>query len=160
MKKYRLNLIVFCLFASILAPHGNCEEANILAFWTFDEKVGESVHDKVTGTGDPISGNFRVVEGVSGKAIKFDGYTTVITRNAEGAPALSGAFTIEAWVAIAAFPWNWCPVVSHTGNSAGYFCQLSKCTKNHSSKNTIWYRSGRQSISKRNSCPPIHIQDA
>lgn len=124
MKKYRLTIVVFFVFASFFVPHGNCEDANILALWTFDQKIGESVHEKVTDMGDPISGNFRVVEGVSGKAIKFDGYTTMITRKAEEAPSLPGAFSIEAWVAIAAHPWSWCPVVSHAGNNSGYALEI------------------------------------
>jgi hypothetical protein len=39
-------------------------------------------------------------------------------------PALSSAFTIEAWIAIVAYPWSWCPVVSHTENSAGYALEI------------------------------------
>jgi hypothetical protein len=114
MKKYRLTIVVFCLFVFFLVPQAECEGTEIIAWWTFDEKVEEY----------PISGNFRVVDGVNGKAIKFDGYTTMVIRKAGETPVLSSAFAIEAWVAIAAYPWSWCPVVSHTENSAGYALEI------------------------------------
>jgi hypothetical protein len=124
MKKNCISFVVFCLVVSFFAPHGNCGDTEIFAWWTFDGEVGDSVNDKVTGMDDPIFGNFRVVGGVSGQAIKFDGYTTVVTRKAQETPALSSAFTIEAWIAIVAYPWSWCPVVSHTENSAGYALEI------------------------------------
>jgi hypothetical protein len=117
-------MVVFCLLLSLSVPYGKCEDAKILAWWTFDGKAEDSVIDRISGFEDPLSGNFRIVRGVSGQAIKFDGYTTLVRRKNEDAPALSSAFTIEAWVAIAAYPWSWCPVVSHAGNSAGYSFEI------------------------------------
>lgn len=52
------------------------------------------------------------MKGVKGETLRFDGYTTVVDRAAESAPKLEKGFTIEAWVAQAAYPWNRCPVVS------------------------------------------------
>lgn len=43
-------------------------------------------------------------------------------RKASEAPVLGEAFTIEAWVAVQAYPWGWCPIVAqHDGREAGYF---------------------------------------
>jgi hypothetical protein len=77
----------------------------------------------IGGIKDEISGNFKFVEGVAGKALKFDGFTTSVIRKAEQAPKLGDAFTIEAWVALGAYPWNWCPIVSQSdfGKSGYYF---------------------------------------
>jgi hypothetical protein len=47
-----------------------------------------------------------------GKALKCDGFTTRIIRDAENAPLIEGAFSIEAWVAPQAYPWNWCALVT------------------------------------------------
>jgi len=122
MKKKCFAFVVICLFFSF--SNAICEEVKPLAWWAFDGRTVDSVQEKVKNLDDPISGNFRIVPGVSGEAIKFDGYTTMVTRKASDAPKLSSAFTIEAWIAIAAYPWSWCPVVSRTENSAGYALEI------------------------------------
>lgn len=52
------------------------------------------------------------MQGVTGSGLKLDGFTTCVTRKASDTPRLTNAFTVEAWIAIAAYPWNWCPIVS------------------------------------------------
>jgi len=91
-----------------------------IAWWAFDIQKENAVPEKISGMNDNLSGNFRYYKGVSGQALKFDGYTTVVKRRAQEAPKLSAAFILEAWVAFAAFPWNEYPVVSHSEDSAGY----------------------------------------
>jgi hypothetical protein len=57
-----------------------------------------------------------------GGALKFDGFTTVITRPAAAAPALRNGFSVEAWIALGAYPWNWCPLVSQAEDGvSGYY---------------------------------------
>jgi hypothetical protein len=124
MKKYfPICMVIFYLF-SFSVPVGLCEETQTVAWWPLDETVMDSVHEKMKEMDDQIAGNFRIVSGVSGKAIKFDGYTTSVTRKASEAPQLASAFTIEAWLAIAAYPWSWCPVVSHSDRNAGYALEI------------------------------------
>jgi hypothetical protein len=78
----------------------NQRKAEPKANWTFDEKS------------DSIEGYHRKVDGVKGKALVLDGYTTRIERPAHQVPELEQAFTIEAWVAVGAYPWNWAPIVA------------------------------------------------
>lgn len=82
-----------------------------LAWWTFDGVEKGRVRDNASGARDELGGNFRVVRGVAGRAVKFDGYSTVVKREAAAAPRISAGLTVEAWVAVAAYPWNFCPVV-------------------------------------------------
>ncbi len=103
---------------------GRCDESQAAAHWSFEGDTAAVVADTASGLSDPISGNFRAVRGVVGQALKFDGYTTVVTRNASEAPQLPGPFTLEAWVALAAYPWSWCPVVSHSTETAGYALEI------------------------------------
>jgi hypothetical protein len=73
-------------------------------------------------TEDVISGNYKYTNGARGKAIKFDGYTTSIIRKAAQAPRLTDTFTVEAWVALQAYPWNWTAIVNQEkDHKAGYF---------------------------------------
>ena len=80
-----------------------------------------AVTDRAGGIEDPLTGNFTRVDGAGGGAIRFDGYTTEITRAADKAPALSGGFTVEGVVALGAYPWNWCALVTQCeGEERGF----------------------------------------
>ena len=92
------------------------------AWWRFDTVEQGKLTDAAREVRDSISGGFKLVEGVSGKALRLDGFTTVITRKAAETPLVKGAFTVDAWVAVAAYPWNWCPILSQEKDAqAGYF---------------------------------------
>ena len=61
------------------------------------------------------------MRGAVGNALLFDGFTTVIDRPAADAPRLSGDFSVEAWVAHGAYPWNSCPIITQQRDEeAGY----------------------------------------
>ncbi len=101
------------------APAGS-----LLARWALDEVSDRTVTDSVSGAGDKLAGNYRLTPGVSGQAVKFDGYTTVVTRTADRAPVPAGGFSVSAWIALAAYPWNWCPVVCHQEANAGWSLEI------------------------------------
>lgn len=95
----------------------------LVAWWKFDEGGGNKTVEAANGAEQLIQGNFRFVNGSAGSALKFDGFTTRVVWPAEQAPELGDTFTIEAWVALGAYPWNWCPIVSQAefGKSGYYF---------------------------------------
>jgi len=103
-------------------------DQGLVAWWKFDEGQGQTVRDTVSGREDALRRNFTYVPGVSGMALKSDGFTTHIIRQAGQAPRLSTAFSIEAWVAPQAYPWNWCAIVNQeaTNHDAGYFFGLNE----------------------------------
>ncbi len=105
-------------------PQTSVEPPRPVARWAFENVQAGRTEDPATGVRDEVRGRFRLLRGVSGRAIKFDGYTTCVVRKADEAPRLAAAFTVDAWVALAAFPWNWCPVLGQekdgqTGYSFG-----------------------------------------
>jgi len=87
---------------------------NPVAHWSFDETGGSFARDSVRGADDQISGFFKRVHGVAGEALRLDGQTTSITRKAQDAPQITQAFTVEAWVAVSTYPWNWVPLVDQS----------------------------------------------
>jgi len=94
----------------------------LVAWWRFDEGQGRTAIDGVSGKEDAIHRNFWYLPGVSRTAVKFDGFTTHIVRKAADAPRLKDAFSIEAWVAPQAYPYNWCAIINQEKNhKAGYF---------------------------------------
>ena len=83
---------------------------------------GAVAHDSAGGIDDAITGNLRHVNGVTGHGLRFDGTSTVVTRDKRVAPHLTAGVTIDAWVAIDGYPWNWVPVVDHRSEEqAGYW---------------------------------------
>jgi hypothetical protein len=61
----------------------------------------------VSGTCCPIIGNKALWKsGVSGTALAFDGYFSKIELPKAMTPALTDELTVEAWVALGAYPWN------------------------------------------------------
>lgn len=93
------------------------------AWWKFNEGSGETTAESLTQTADPVAGNKALwTAGVSGGAMIFDGYMSMVTHPASMAPAIGQAFTLEAWIAVKAYPWNWCPIVHRSGwESSGYY---------------------------------------
>jgi len=82
-----------------------------LAQWRFNESQGPAAQDDSGGAADTIIGLYKFVPGVVGNALQFDGYTTSIQRPWQRVPPIAGGFTVEAWVALDAYPWNWVPIV-------------------------------------------------
>jgi len=105
----RVWTVFLCIFATIssLAQPGT----TLISSWSFDEEDGRNSMDDIQQKKDSIYGSFEYVPGVSGNAIKLDGFRTYIKRDRYDMSKLKSAFTVEAWIALASYPWSWAPVV-------------------------------------------------
>lgn len=92
------------------------------AWFRFDEGLADSTVEVMSKTSFPVSGHKTLwKKGVSGTALEFDGYHTVVSIPAAQAPAIAGgSLTLEGWIALGAYPWNWAPLVQQ-GDDDGYF---------------------------------------
>jgi hypothetical protein len=106
LRRLGLNLALLVL---VCIP-GLGQDQGLAAYWPFDEAKGAATVESGKQTEDVIQGNFSFVAGVRGKALKFDGFTTRITRNSD-LPEIHEAVTFEAWIAPQAYPWNWNAIV-------------------------------------------------
>lgn len=105
-----------------ISTFGRAQSRGPVAEWSFNEATGPIAHDSISGTDDPVGGLFKHVPGVSGNGLRFDGESTVITRAHKGVPATTSGVTVDAWVAVDTYPWNWVPIVEHRREEqAGYF---------------------------------------
>lgn len=97
--------------------------ASPAAWWKFDEAAGDTTLETISGISDYIAGSKSVwAAGVSGSALVFDGYPSMVTHPQEYAPAISSGFTLEAWIAVKAYPWNWCPIIHQSRwQNSGYY---------------------------------------
>ena len=93
------------------------------AWWKFNEGSADTTVESVSERFAVITGDKTVwVAGVSGTAVAWDGYNTSIAFRAEYAPSIGRQLTLEAWIAVKAYPWNWCPIVHRSEwGSAGYY---------------------------------------
>jgi len=127
MKKLRFKLAAFIALAAFTVPsHCFAQSDHLAAKWSFDESDGDAARDSVRGTNDVIKGIFKHVDGLSGHALRFDGETTSITQPAQDSPEISDAFSVEAWIAVSTYPWNWVPIVDQSHiergrNGSGYW---------------------------------------
>jgi len=107
MRKF--TILTLCV---LLAGTAYAAERHPVASWPFNRDGGT----------DEIRGFHKFVAGADGDGLRFDGQTTVLIRAAGRAPRLSGAFSVEAWVALQTYPWTWCAVVNQEkARQAGYF---------------------------------------
>lgn len=96
-------------------------EDAVIARWTFDQVESNCFVENGGACRDAMQGHCRVATGVRGNALRADGATTCVIRKTESAPVPGEAFTIEAWMAVQAYPWGWCPIIAQHDARAGYF---------------------------------------
>jgi len=127
MENERLYLRSFIAFVGFLLPlHAVSQSHHAVAKWSFDESSGNVAREEVRGANDAIKGIYRHVEGLSGHALRFDGETTSIIQPAQDSPELRDAISVEAWVAVNTYPWNWVPIIDQSRkygekNGEGYW---------------------------------------
>jgi hypothetical protein len=127
MFRKAITTAVWLVLATSMVAYG--QGAPVL-HWSFDEnedisfKYGEEVREAavmegVTGTEFGLTGLASYVPGVSGSAMKFDGFPSQLRGNPfgdgeedEDGFAFPRAMTIEAWISIGAYPWNWAPILT------------------------------------------------
>ena len=77
------------------------------------EKIAK-VKDEMNGQESEILGKYyESVPGVINKAVMLDGYSSFIEVTGERVPVLSEEFSIEAWIALGAYPTHLCPIVDN-----------------------------------------------
>jgi len=105
---------------------GQTASGDLTSWWSFDEGNRYLVLDQIQQKEDSVHGNFEYVPGVSGKAIKLDGFRTYIQRDENSPGSPTGAFTIESWIALASYPWSWSPVIDSSYQRLnGFFFGIS-----------------------------------
>lgn len=82
-----------------------------------------TVSESFSGTTGQLEGSyFKLLDGVSKKALQLDGNSSYVVVSRESAPRITGDFSVGAWFALGAYPTNWCPLADHgTATEKGYF---------------------------------------
>jgi hypothetical protein len=90
----------------------SAQSTNKFLLWKFEKNDNRLAVESVSQTNDSIEGNFRFTDGIEGGALKLDGFTSVIKHQPDESDKISGSFSVETWLALGAYPWNWCPVIT------------------------------------------------
>ena len=101
--------------------------------WDFDSGLAsrqvqqrDVAIEKVNRIPCPIEGNTSLwKKGVSGTALAFDGYHSKVTFKNARPPAELAPFTLEAWVALGAYPWKEGGVIDITDKEGGVYLGIS-----------------------------------
>jgi len=118
VKPRSIHAVLFCLF--LMSPCSTMGQKAIMQ-WDFETITDRTCTEPSTGVADTIEGNFETAPGVVGKGLRLDGFTTRVLRNAGVVKTPDQEFTIEAWVSLGEYPWNWCPVITTESNEVkGY----------------------------------------
>ena len=78
----RLKILILM---GLVASAAFAADRRSVASWSFDQGAA----------GDEVRGFHKFVDGVTGKALRFDGQTTVVVRPAAKMPRIGGAFSVE-----------------------------------------------------------------
>lgn len=107
---YRFMKASLILLLLVIAQAGRTQQP--VMQWNFESIQDGKTVEPSTGITDAIEGNFEEAPGISGKALRFDGFTTRVVREGKHVVKPGAEFTIEAWVALGDYPLNWCPVIT------------------------------------------------
>lgn len=113
-RQYRRCLSASLVALFILGTTADAAEpppAGAVSWWHLDGRDDDGVIDAARDVRDPVRGPVEFVPGVRGKAVKLDGFRSHIRRETHPAGDVLDGFTVEGWVALAAYPWSWAPVV-------------------------------------------------
>ena len=77
--------------------------------------------DLTSNIKDQVSGYVDLLEGVKGNALRFDGLTTKVILPKNRFPETLNQFSISAWVAFWAYPWNDAPIIENYNEENGLF---------------------------------------
>ena len=110
LRRCRVPIVFFACCLLEICAHG--QEKGPIAHWSFASNENATPRDSIRAVAGTLSGYYKYVPGVSGDALRFDGYTTGMSFPSPDASGVSRTgFTAEAWVALDAYPWNWVPIV-------------------------------------------------
>lgn len=93
-------------------PFDDYKELVDIPYFDHDDRRSKSLlktQEAISKSDFQITGLAKYVPGVKGYAMKFDGFSSYIEGKSNELPR---EFTVEAWVSLGAYPWNWAPILT------------------------------------------------
>ena len=116
-----LRTIIICtallFFSGSMHVLGRLAVEEKLLYLSFNEGEGLTVHNDVNHDAMCVSPSCDWIQGITGTALLFNGFTTRIIIPSGKAPKLNDAFTVDLYFAPASYPKSSCPIIyNHRGS--------------------------------------------
>ncbi len=104
------------------------ESSGLISYWKFDEVQQVSsdaepqqnvTFEAISGFNSRVRGFYRTVPGVRGEALRLGGINSLVEGNSEASLFAGDSFSVEAWIALGAYPVHWCPIVAEANDTQG-----------------------------------------
>lgn len=119
MKSLLMTGLTLVLFGCVV------QAQNPIMYWDFETNRDMTTLERVSGIADTLEGHFEEARGVAGTGIRLDGFTTCVRRSPDHVTTAGDEYSIEAWVALGNYPWNWCPILTtESAEVSGYRLML------------------------------------
>lgn len=105
------NIAIIGILSIMFVKQKSMAQTPVMS-WDFETLTSGNFIETSSNITDTIEGNFELAEGISGKGLRLDGFTTRVVRKGKDISKPSNALTVEAWVALGEYPLNWCPVIT------------------------------------------------
>ncbi|MCP4726742.1 MAG: LamG domain-containing protein [bacterium] len=121
LRSYTLGWIIGFLFVVIFNFPVAAQDKSPILSWDFSEINNRTTVEQQSGIADTLEGNFMTAPGIRGRGLKLDGFTTRLLHSDRNLNPPGNEITVEAWIALGNYPWNWCPVLTAENNETkGY----------------------------------------
>jgi len=128
VKPKEMSLQLKTLYAAILSLMlvglvfaAEAQDVSPILSWDFSEIHDSTTIEQQSGISDTLEGYVKTAPGISGSGLRLDGFTSCLKHSDKNLPAPGSEVTVEAWVALGNYPWNWCPVLTtESDETKGY----------------------------------------
>ena len=79
-----------------------------------------SVAEAVSHSDDRLIGYYQAAPGVADGALNLGGISSYVAHTIDSTWRLRGPFSIEAWIAVGAYPVNWCSIIAQAESNRGF----------------------------------------
>ena len=105
-----MNKKLVVIMLALCAVQAAAQDAKVR--WTFDTLADGLTRESVSGKMDAVEGYAERAPGVLGDGLRLDGFTAGLRAAGPDRVVTGDEITVEAWIALGEYPWNWCPVLT------------------------------------------------
>lgn len=105
-----MNKMLAAIILAACTIEAAAQEAKVR--WSFDTLTDGRTRESVSGQMDAVEGYAERAPGVLGDGLRLDGFTACLRVPGPDRVVTGDEITVEAWIALGEYPWNWCPVLT------------------------------------------------
>ena len=115
MKKFINTIVILFSIMSL----SNLYAQNPEVHWDFEKIQKGRILEKIKNKWDVLEGNYGEAPGIRGRGLRLDGFTAALRAQETKTPAPGKELTVELWLALGEYPWNWCPALTAEKDGVG-----------------------------------------